>query len=498
MTDPLTALPQRPALQVWLTDALRAAVASGHEVAVGLIDIDAFGAVIETLGMAAADLVMQTLASRLQVAVDHAGGRLARAAGDEFAVVLPAVEGPAEARRLLGAVVEDAFAPPLGVSGQTLYLTASTGIALSPPSEPQELLRRATVEQARIKAAGGGRTAIYQPLPSATAGTLALHTDLHAALERGQVIAHYQPIVDVVESRVVGVEALVRWVHPDRGVLAPVEFLPGVTDTPLIESLGASVLRQACADAALLVTQVSDLSYFSVNVAPRQLADRQFVERVLRELQAAGLSPHRLLLEITEVARVEELTNARAVMDELRGHGVRITIDDFGTGYATLAALRELPIDMLKIDRTFIAGLGHSDDDATIIASIASLARSMGIETVADAVETDEQADAVRALGCRYAQGHRWSPAVAPADLPDAIERINRVGHRRARRPRGLPGGPVETRRILEMHRSGASVQTIAAALNRAGLQTVAGTRWHAAQVQRVLETDAAEDRGSG
>ena len=488
MTDPLTSLPQRGAVEGWLVDALRAAVATPNQVAVAFVDVDAFGAVIETVGMAAADVVLRTLSSRIQVAADHVGGRVARAGGDEFAVVLPAVADNAGAHRLVSDVVDHAFGRAIEVAGHRLYLTASTGLALSPPSDPQELLRRATIALGRVKRSGGGRVSAYEPMPSATAANLARHAELHLALEREELTAYYQPIVDVTDSRVVGIEALVRWEDPQRGVLAPAAFLPAIENNPLIEDVGALVLRHACIDTALLVTQVPELSFVSVNVAPRQLADRAFPGRVRTELEAAGLAPGRLVLELTNVDRVDDVAPAGGVIKELRAQGIRLAIDDFGTGQATLAALRELPIDLLKIDRTFVERLGRSDEDATIVASVASLAGSMGIETVADGVETDEQAVAVRALGCRFAQGHRWSPAVPLVELPDTIERVTRDGHRKARRSRELPGGPVETRRIVEMHRSGASPQTIAAALNRAGMQTAAGTRWHAAQVLRMLD----------
>ena len=494
MTDPLASLPERPAVVVWLTDALRAAVAADHEVAVALVDVDAFGAVIETLGVVGSDDVLRTLAGRLQEAAERVGVRLARGAGDEFAVVLPEIADERAARAVLADLVAAAFGSPVSASGQTLYLTASTAVALSPPSDPQELLRRAIVELGRVKATGGGRISMYRPQPSTAAHALALHADLHQAIENEQLVAYYQPIVDIAETRVVGMEAVVRWLHPERGVLAPVEFLPGITDTPLVDEIGTRMLRQACADMAAVATRVPELSYVGVNLAPRQLADPGLPDRVLGEVDAAGLDPHRLVLEVTEVARVESLAGARDVMVELRSRGVRIAMDNFGTGYSTLAALRQLPLDVVKIGRTFVEGLGHSDEDATVVASIASLATSLGMATVADGADTAEQAAAVLALGCRLAQGRRWSPPVALSELAATIERVNRDGHRPARRPRDLPGGPVEIRRIAELYRSGASAQTIAAALNRAGMQTAAGTRWHAAQVQRVIDADALAD----
>jgi EAL domain-containing protein (putative c-di-GMP-specific phosphodiesterase class I) len=277
--------------------------------------------------------------------------------------------------------------------------------------------------------------------------------------------------------------------------VGPAEFLAPIAGSLLIEELGIRVLRQACQDAAALTTSHPDVTYVAVNVAPRQLTARDFHEHVLAALADAGLGPQRLVLEITETALVHDLSVARAALNTLRAHGIRIALDDFGTGYATLTSLRQLPIDMLKIDRTFVAGLGESDQDARIVASVVSLAKSIGIHAVAEGVETLRQADAVRAVGCGLGQGYYWSAAVPASDLPETLTRITSAGHPTARTGKVellSKTSPVETRRIIELHRAGASPQTIAAALNQAGLQTSVGRRWHAAQVVRVIETTTA------
>jgi predicted signal transduction protein with EAL and GGDEF domain len=242
-----------------------------------------------------------------------------------------------------------------------------------------------------------------------------------------------------------------------------------------------------------------DLAHIAVNVAPRQLTSPGFEESVLAALTDAGLGPEHLVLEITETALVHDLSVARAALNALRAHGIRIALDDFGTGYATLTSLRQLPIDMLKIDRTFVAGLGESDQDATIVASVVALARSIGIDAVAEGVETERQAEAARAVGCRLGQGYYWSQAVPAADLPAVTARITTEGGATRVRRRGQDrthrAGPVETRRIVELHAAGASAQTIAAALNQAGMLTEAGRRWHPAQVNRVIDAVTALGR---
>jgi diguanylate cyclase (GGDEF)-like protein len=497
--DALTSLPQRPIVRDWLGDALTALPSDRHA-AVALVNVDGFSVVIESLGMAAADAALLQLTGRLKTAAGEADIGLARAGGDEFALVLPQVGDAADAERTVASIVEAAFGRPLSVDGQVLYLTASCGVALSPPGDADELLRRATVALVSVKRAGGGRAATYQSQQSKVPRNLALYAELRDALARGELSPHYQPIVDVTDSRVVGLEALLRWNHPVRGIVGPAEFLAPIADSLLIEELGIRVLRQACQDAAALMTSHPDLAYVAVNVAPRQLTARDFHEHVLAALADAELEPQRLVLEITETALVDDLSVARAALNTLRAHGIRIALDDFGTGYATLTSLRQLPIDMLKIDRTFVSGLGESDQDARIVASVVSLAKSIGIHAVAEGVETVRQAEAVRAVGCGLGQGYFWSAAVPADDVPATLTRITAAGRpmtttRRARMESVPTTSPVETRRIIELHRAGASPQTIAGALNQAGLQTSFGRRWHAVQVVRVIETATALGR---
>jgi diguanylate cyclase (GGDEF)-like protein len=498
MTDALTSLAQRPLVREWLGTALATLPAHRHA-AVALVNVDGFSVVIESLGMLAADAALQQLSGRLRVAATEAGVGLARAGGDEFALVIPEVAHAVEAERLVAEVVEAAFGRPLSVGGQILYLTASSGIAVSPPADPDEMLRRATVALGSIKRAGGGRAATFQARRSAAPRNLALYAELREAMVREELAPHYQPIVDLTDSRVVGLEALLRWNHPVRGVVGPAEFLPPIAGSLLIEDLGIRVLRQACQDAAVLLSHHPDFAYIAVNVAPRQLTSPGFREHVLAALADAGLAPHHLVLEITETALVHDLSVARAALNALRAHGIRVALDDFGTGYATLTSLRQLPIDMLKVDRTFVAGLGESGQDASIVASVVSLARSIGIDAVAEGVETVRQAEAVRAVGCHLGQGYYWSAAVPADELPATLDRITATFDRdvlvnRTRAERAVRAGPVETRRIIELHRAGASAETIAAALNKAGLSTALGRRWHAVQVMRVI--DSATVRG--
>jgi diguanylate cyclase (GGDEF)-like protein len=489
LVDALTGLPQRPLVGEWLRRALAGAGPEAALVAVGLINVDGFRVVIDSLGMPAADAALQQLAARLRVAAADRGLDLARAGGDEFALVLPAVGTADEAERLTAQVVEAAFGRPLMVHGQVLYLSASSGIAASPPDDPDELLRRATLALSSVKRAGGGRSATFRTRPTGPPRNLALYAELREAMAKAELAPHYQPIIDVATSRGVGLEALLRWNHPTRGVVGPAEFLPPIAGSPLIEDLGLRVLRQACQDADALRAAHPDLGYLAVNVAPRQLTRPEFADQVAAALAASDLAPQHLVLEITETALVHDLSVARAVLNALRATGIRIALDDFGTGYATLTSLRQLPIDMLKIDRTFVSGLGESDQDTTIVASVVALARSIGIDAVAEGVETRAQAEAVCAVGCRLGQGFFWSPAVPAAEVGATLQAVRDTAGRPTPVEEVDPHGePVPTRRIIELHRAGASARTIAAALNQAGLLTPAGRRWHPVQVTRALD----------
>ena len=485
MADPLTGLPQRDAVLDWLMDA---PTLSSGAFAVALVNVDGFSVVVESLGIRDSDQILRQVAHRLRGAAAFTGARVARAGGDEFALVLPEVRDEADAERLVAGLVASAFGRSVEVRGQSIYLTASAGVAVSPPHDADELMRRAIATVGVIKRLGGGRTMAFKPRQSVTLGNLELYAELREALDRNQLSVHYQPVVDLESMEAVGLEALLRWHHPVRGVVGPSEFLPPIANSQIIEDLGRWVLEQSCRDVAGLLLRHTTLDYLAVNVAPRQLSDPEFATFVLTSLREAGVSPRHLVLEITEVDIVDDIHAARETLVSLRAQGVRVAIDDFGTGYATLTSLRQLPVDILKIDRTFVAGVEDSDDDARIIASVAALAASIGLEPVAEGVETQAQADAVRALGCIRAQGYLWSHPVPRGDVSSIIDRLGKRRRTRSGPEKRDLSGPGETRRILELYRGGASPHTIAAALNAAGLRTSDGRRWHSARIMQILD----------
>jgi diguanylate cyclase len=324
--------------------------------------------------------------------------------------------------------------------------------------------------------AGARRTALKAVYP---------HEEFRHALVSDQLVVHYQPIIALDTGAVRGAEALLRWNHPEGGLLPPDDFLPAIAHTRVMPQVTRWVLSTACAAAAEWAH-----GSVSVNVSAVDVARNGLVNEVTRALDVSGLSPDRLTIELTEHAVVQDVPAAARVLGKLREMGVGVSLDDFGTGYSSLFYLRELPISEVKIDRVFTAALDSSDEDAAIVESIIRLARTVGISAVAEGVERDAQASILRSLGCPRAQGYLWGmPDVGPA-LDVAPRPIAVASRRRVRRPRSaVPGTHDSMDLIRDMLSEGASLHTIAAALNRAGLPTSWGSRWSAASVARVVTT---------
>ena len=336
-------------------------------------------------------------------------------------------------------------------------------------------------------------SAVPRPDPAAAAHQdLVTEESLRAALAGGQLEVHYQPIISLARRKVVGVEALVRWRHQDAGLVPPNMFIPLAERCGLIVDLGAWVLATACRQAARWNRQGLRLE-MAVNVSVRQVTRPGFADQVRRTLAAAGLEPRQLLLEVTESAVVEDGEVAARALEEIAATGVTVAIDDFGTGYSSLLYLKRYPIGVLKVDRSFVGGVGlHQDDDA-IVASIVGLARAVGAICVAEGVETDDQLVKLLGLGCDRAQGFLFSPPVPACDLPAAVEHAESRARRevdRRRRPMRPTIEPVPEEvlsRILDMARTGASYATIASALNATGSVHPKGRRWHRSSVAALL-----------
>jgi predicted signal transduction protein with EAL and GGDEF domain len=325
------------------------------------------------------------------------------------------VSDSAEAETLAGQLTA-ALEPPFALDGQEVAVTASVGVALAAPggTSPEELLRDADVALYRAKEWGKARWAVFEPTMGARVRErVDLEADLRLALERDELALVYQPVVELATGRIVGAEALLRWSHPVRGVVLPGEFVPLAEETGLIGAFGEWVLAEACRQARVWQEQLSAPPVVSVNVSPCQFQQPGFIETVAICLRETGLEPALLTLEITESAVMTNAETAVAMLRQLRGVGVRIAIDDFGSGYSSLSYLQRFPLDALKIDRCFVAGLGRAAGDGAIVEAVVGLARGLRLTVVAEGVETSAQAASLRALGCEHGQGFHFGQPVA-------------------------------------------------------------------------------------
>ncbi|WP_146009622.1 putative bifunctional diguanylate cyclase/phosphodiesterase, partial [Deinococcus planocerae] len=401
--DELTGLPNRLAFGRTLGD-LRG---RGEPFAVALIDLDDFKGINDTLGHEVGDEVLRLAAARLTGALP-AGALLARLGGDEFAVLLPGVgaeDASARTRALL-----DTLAAPLPTGTVTLWVRASAGVSCWPQDDTDEsaLLRYADLAMYRAKATGGGVQRYHAGLSQDAQRRSELERSLRGVLGRGELWLAYQPVVELGSGAVVGCEALLRWQSPVHGAVSPAQFIPIAEERGLIHEIGAWVLREACTLAARWQRGGRPLRV-AVNVSAVQLRGAHFARDVAAILRDTGLAPSLLELEVTETAVMANLCAATAQLTELRALGVSVALDDFGTGYSSLELVRELPLDKLKLDRSFVMGAERDPRRQAIVASILHLAGALGLTVVAEGLETPEQRELLLTLGCPLAQGYLYA-----------------------------------------------------------------------------------------
>jgi diguanylate cyclase len=417
-TDPVTGLANRRATYRWLEQAIEAqreAGTGGGQLAVLLIDLDNFKVVNDTAGHAAGDVLLRHVAAAL-ASIMRATDLVGRIGGDEFAVVAPVADS--EAAAAIGQKILAALRTPFLLETGEVFATASMGMCLYPQDAPgmTELLSSADAALYRAKSAGRNRLAAFVPeMTLATQRRALLEAELRKAIEQQLLVPYYQPQFDCRTGAIVGVEALLRWPHPQRGFVPPVEFIPVAEDTGMIVELGRWVLQRACDDAVAWERSGAPPLTVAVNVSARQLKEKCFLDDVLTALHRSGLPPDRLELELTESLLMEDMDGAVAFMHAVRAQGVRLSIDDFGTGYSSLAYLQSFPINQLKVDRTFVQSLpvaGH-----TIATAVIALARGFGLSVIAEGVERAEQLEWLRAAGCDYAQGFLLGRPMPAADL---------------------------------------------------------------------------------
>jgi diguanylate cyclase len=414
VSDPLTGLANRSGLDAGLERALR----RGQGVAVLLIDLDDFKLINDAYGHAAGDTVLTHFARLLRDAV-RTTDIAARVGGDEFTIVLTDITDTDQAITVAQRILAATAATPVRLGGDTIPVRASIGVSVGAPGEPtKEILRRADVAMYQAKRAGDHGWQLYDPsMIDRRARDAALADDLTSALETDQFQVLYQPMVSLADGRPLGVEALLRWHHPQHGMINPLDFIPIAERTGLINPIGLWVLRQACRQVASWQERLppGQAVYVSVNVSPRQLQEHSLVRDILDVLGRSGLPPQNLVLEVTESAVVDEKV-AIPALRALREHGIRIAIDDFGTGYSSLHYLTRLPVDILKVDRSFVNELNGTSEGSAVTEAILRLSQVLHLSTVAEGIETEAQAAELRALGCTVGQGYLFSrPQTAQA-----------------------------------------------------------------------------------
>jgi diguanylate cyclase (GGDEF)-like protein/PAS domain S-box-containing protein len=421
--DHLTGLGNRVLFQDHLEGALARGVRNGSPVALMFLNLDRFKAVNDTLGHEAGDSLLRIVAERLRGCVRETD-TVARMGGDEFSVVLENLSHGQDAA-LVAQKILDALSRPFDLEGQEVFVTSSIGIAVSPPSGGSVLVRDADAAMYRAKQLGRNNYQFYAPEMNAQVfERLDPETRMRNALEREEFVLHYQPQVDLKTGRIVGVEALLRWQHPDLGLVSPAEFLHVLEESGLVVPVGDWVLRMACTQGKIWEDAHSGPPQIAVNLSTRQFNQQNLAGRLAQILDETGLDPSRLELELTESLLTENINVTSAMLNELRMHmGLKLSIDDFGTGYSSLSYLKRFPLDALKLDRSFIRNVTTDSDDAVIVNSVIGLAHDLRLEVIAEGVENEEQLAYLRESGCDRVQGYYFSEPLPAEDFSELLKR---------------------------------------------------------------------------
>jgi diguanylate cyclase (GGDEF)-like protein len=412
--DALTGIPNRALLLDRLTLALERAIRSGALVGVLYIDLDRFKDVNDTYGHPTGDALLMAVADQLAAAI-RPGDTVARVGGDEFAVVAESLAGPEEALALAERLLRELATPMGALSG------ASIGVAVRKGGDSAgDAMRDADIALYRAKAAGRGRVELFDAeMRARLLDRLQTEADLRGALGRDEFDLHYQPIVGLADGAIAGLEGLVRWRHPTRGLLPPGMFISIAEETGAIVDLGRFVIARACSDAARWNAAFPAMPpvLITVNLSPLQLGDVGLPAFIATSLAASGIAPEQLGLEITETVVFSDNPDHAARLLEIRDLGVRLLLDDYGTGYSSLSYIRRFPLDFLKLDRQFVAGIGVDETDTAIIVAVCDLAHALGLTVVAEGVETGDQLATLLAVGCEFAQGYYFSRPLTRAKV---------------------------------------------------------------------------------
>jgi PAS domain S-box-containing protein len=425
--DELTSLPNRTFFKKHLDQALKLARHHGRIAGVLMLDLDDFKRVNETFGHAAGDQFLKDVSERLSRFVrindivsrpgcEEMNAGVSRFGGDEFTLLLSEIRRAEDAARVARRILK-VLSEPFRLNGQDLVLTASAGIALFPHDgdDMDTLLKHADIAMYHAKSRGRNNCQFYtQSMNAESFERLSLENDLRKALDSEELLLHYQPILDINSRKLTGMEALVRWNHPTRGMVLPAEFIPLAEERGLIGPIGEWVLRTACTQNKLWQHAGHAPVTVSVNLSHRQFEDPNLYDVVANAVQASGLVPEYLVLELTESTTMKNAESTIASLNKFKELGIRLSVDDFGTGYSSLSCLRRFPLDVLKVDRSFVREITTNADQTEITKAIIALARPLRLKVIAEGVETEEQLVFLRALGCDAVQGFLFSPPVAP------------------------------------------------------------------------------------
>jgi diguanylate cyclase (GGDEF)-like protein len=423
--DPLTGLPNRNLFLDRLQHALSVASRRGTSVAVLFLDLDQFKLVNDSLGHAAGDELLAAVAPRIEGALRPAD-TVARFGGDEFAVLAEDIGNERGATRIAERIAE-ALTRPFVLRDREHFVSASVGISIGDGNEaPEALIRDADSALYRAKERGRGGYEIFdEVMRSRVIEHMQTENDLRRALRRREFELHYQPVIRLRDGSVVAMEALVRWNHPERGLLGPLAFIPVAEESRLIIPMGRWVIEQACLQAAAWQQRDPDAAPVgvSVNLSARQLADPHLLSHIEGSISASNIDPSSLWLELTESTLLDDTASVERTLESLRGLGVGLVLDDFGVGFSSLGYLKRLPLSMIKLDRTFVVNLAEDSHDAAIVRAVNEMADTIGIAVVAEGIESEQQAILASELGCGYAQGFHFAEPTRPGEIPELLRR---------------------------------------------------------------------------
>ncbi len=424
--DLLTRLPNRALFKDRLNLAITHARRNNQKLAVMFLDLDRFKVVNDTLGHAMGDRLLQAVTRRLEGCL-RKGDTLSRFGGDEFTLLLPAIHGDDDAKHIAQKLI-DALTTPFTLGEHEVFVGISIGIAVFPEAgqSMDQLIQNADIAMYHVKGRGKGDYRFFcDNMSIDSANRLSLERDLRLALDRDELRVYYQPQVCTQTGQIVGIEALVRWQHPERGLLYPGDFLPLAEETRLIEDLSERVMAKACEDVGQWIKAGHKDLRLAVNLSPSQVEHPRFVETLIQQLQACDFPAGNLEIEITENVIMNDLDQISQKLRELADHGVRIAIDDFGTGYSSLNYLHRLPIHTLKVDQSFVRDIRNGDDGACIVNAIVAMAHGLKLDIVAEGVETDAQLHYLRKLGCHQVQGFFYGPPRPPEAIQQALKQTH-------------------------------------------------------------------------